>query len=220
MDNHSDKYLKDRLSTYNLEYSEPFKAQSIRYQPRKWDRHHSVWVPEKLDLPLPSKHINEVTSYVSCSFRHDHDENKHWIRKGTPHISITLMPSRIVLIYFFLFYTMIILEGETLYGMIQQMKVRYKCSKLYYGWISVPTARVRNLFVSETHNAFYIWPQGRAQYRHFTDFVQCPWNNGSKWRLAMRLWCIFCYLSYPTSISRRCSCLLKQTPEMSIVNFT
>lgn len=53
MDNHSDKYLKDRLSTYNLEYSEPFKAQSIRYQPRKWDRHHSVWVPEKLDLPLP-----------------------------------------------------------------------------------------------------------------------------------------------------------------------
>ena len=55
LDHHSNEPFKERRSTYNLEYSQPFKMQYSRYQPRKWDRHRCAWVPERLDLHLPSK---------------------------------------------------------------------------------------------------------------------------------------------------------------------
>ena len=52
--------------------------------------------------------------------------------------------------------------------------------------------------------------------RHFPNFLHCPRNNGSKSRLAMRSQCIYFYLSYPASISSRCSCLLMQLRKVSI----
>ena len=68
LDHHSNDYVTQRLSTYNLEFSSPFRMETIKYQPRRWDSNIQRWVPEKMDLPI-SKNKTLYDTIQKMKFR-------------------------------------------------------------------------------------------------------------------------------------------------------
>ncbi|XP_028408561.1 uncharacterized protein C1orf158 homolog [Dendronephthya gigantea] len=52
LDHHNNDYVTRRLSTYNLEFSSPFRMETTKYQPRRWNGFTQRWEPEKMELPI------------------------------------------------------------------------------------------------------------------------------------------------------------------------
>ena len=71
------------------------------------------------------------------------------------------------------------------------------------------------MYIRSTHT---VSVQSIQRNRHFTNLLQCPQNNGSNSRLAMRSQCIFCYLSRPWNINFKPLFVLIFKQILSIMN--
>ena len=97
--------------------------------------------------------------------------------------------------------------------------VRFTISNVRYMLYTVICTFVYSYTEKSTHTPKNTGAVSITHNRHYHTFFNNHETIWLQWRLAMRSYNAFteCYQSYPTSISNRHSCLLKEIQEASII---